>query len=137
MALFSALEDFLQRSLAPLPTLWEKLRFVSDLQAGGRYRHWGMEQKFGENSAQRAIAEAHSGLCNEMASTKLAELWLAADQAAHRQDQEVAQYLQGLMHFGQVRPNDLQGVAPEHFDFVVTNLYRVARSRSTPNRLAA
>ena len=34
MPILSALEDFLQRSLAPLPTLWEKLRFVCDLREG-------------------------------------------------------------------------------------------------------
>jgi hypothetical protein len=136
MALFSALEDFLQRSLAPLPTLWEKLRFVGDLREDGRYRHWGMEERFGEESAHAAISEAHTDLCNEMVSTKLSELWLAADQAAYREERAVAEYLKNLED-AKLRPADLQGVAPEHFDFVVTNLYRVARSRSTSSRSAA
>lgn len=137
MALLSALEDFVQRTLAPLPTLWEKLRFVGELREGSGYRHWGMEQKFGETVAQSAITEAHSGLCEEMASTRLSELWVAATQASRREEKDVANYLQHVMSAPEVRPEDLQGVAPEHFDFVVTNLYRVARSRSTPSHLAA
>ncbi len=137
MPLLSALEDFLQRSLGGLPTLWEKLRFVSELREGAHYRHWGMEQKFGEKMAQAAIAEAHSGLCNEMASTKLAELWLTADQAAHREELQVADFLNGMMSSAGSRPADTQGVAPEHFEFILTNLYRVAHSRSTSNHLAA
>ena len=136
MPLLSALEDFVQRSLGALPTLWEKLRFVSSLREGVQYRHWGMEQRFGEQAAQAAMAEAHSGVCNELASTKLAELWLAADQAARREDLGVSEYLHNLDP-GKTRPADLDGVAPEHFAFVVTSLYRVARSRSASSHLAA
>jgi hypothetical protein len=138
MPLFSALEDFMQRSLSVLPTVWEKLQFVSELREDGTtYRHWGLAQKFGEDEAQAALAEAHTGLFNEVVSTKLAELWLAADQASHREELEMAEYLQKMRDSETALPGDLQGVAPEHFYFVVTNLHRVARSRSSSNRLAA
>lgn len=136
MPLLSALEDFVQRSLAPLPTLWEKLRFVGDLRHdGARYQHWGMEQKFGETQSQQAIAEAHQDLVEELASTKLAELWLSADQAARREELDVAAFLENLRE--EKAPADAKGVAPEHYNFVVANLSRVARSRSAPSRLSA
>jgi hypothetical protein len=138
MPLFSALEDFMQRSLSALPTLWEKLQFVGDLREDGSgYRHWGLEQRFGEKAARAALTEAHNGLFNEVVSTRLAELWLAADQAAHREQLEVAEYLQKMRDSETALPLDAQGVAPEHFAFVVTNLCRVAHSRSTPSRQAA
>jgi hypothetical protein len=136
MPLLSALEDFLQRSLAPLPTLWEKLRFVCDLRDHrDRYQHWGMEQKFGAKEAQAAIAESHRELVEELTSTKLAELWLAADQAARREEVEVAAFLKCLNE--EALPPELPGVAPEHYNFVIANLSRVAHSRSATSRLAA
>lgn len=137
MALLTALEDFVQRSLSALPTVWEKLRFVSDLRSDSGYQHWGLEQKYGEKSARAAMAAAHSELFSEVASVPLAELWLAADQAAHREDVEVDDLLQRFVTSAATRPEDMQGVAREHFDFVVTNLSRVARFRSTTSRLAA
>ncbi len=138
MPLFSALEDFMQRSLSALPTLWEKLQFVGDLREDGTdYRHWGLEQRFGEKAARAALAEAHNGLFNEVVSTRLAELWLAADQAAHREHVEVAEYLQRMSDSETALPLDAQGVAPEHYAFVVTNLCRVAHSRSMSSRQAA
>lgn len=138
MPLLSAIDDFMLRSLSALPTVWQKLRFVSSLrEEGSGYRHWGLEQKYGQKEAQEAIAEAHSALFNESASTPLSELWLAADQAARGEELETADYLRKLTAVKSTLPNDLHGVAPEHFSFVVTNLYRIARSRSASNRLAA
>ncbi len=137
MPLLSALEDLLQRSLSTLPSVWEKLRFVSELRTGPEYQHWGLEQKFGKKAAQAAMTEAHAGLFNEMVSTKLAELWLAADQAAQRDRMEVADYLRTIPTTEESLPGELQGVPPEHLRFVVTNLSRVAHSRSTPSRLVA
>lgn len=137
MPVLSAFEDFAQRSLSALPTLWEKLRFVSSLRdEHASYRHWGLEQKHGEKRAQAAIAESHSQLCGELASTRLAELWVAADQAARRETLEVSELLNCIDEKNTI-PADLRGVAPEHFRFVVRNLTRVAHSRSSSSHLAA
>ncbi len=137
MPLLSAVEDFVQRSLSALPTVWEKLDFVRGLRGpDGHYRHWGLERTFDEKSADSAIAEAHSGLCEELTSVRLAELWLSASQAALREHQDVTEFLKNL-DSAETLPPYLHGVAPEHVRFVVTNLSRVARFRSASNRLAA
>ncbi len=138
MALLSALEDLLQRSLSGLPTLWEKLQFVSELRGDrAEYQHWGLEQKYGKAEAQSAIAEAHAQLVHAVASTRLAELWLSAGQAAYREQVDVEEYLRRLRTSEGRFPVDLEGMPPEHYDFVVTNLSRVARFRSASSRLAA
>ena len=136
MPLLSALEDFLQRSLAPLPTAWEKLYFLRSLREGSAYRHWGLEEKYGVKPAQSAIAQAHTSLCEELASTRLAELWLSAGQAAQRENQEVSQFLEGL-NSEEILPGNSAGVPPEHVRFITANLYRVARFRSSASRAAA
>ena len=137
MPLLSAIDDFVQRSLAALPTVWEKLRFVSGLREDdGNFHHWGLQQKYGDMATEAALTEVHAELCDELASTRLAELWLSADQAAHREQVDVAEFLKGLNTVS-TRPEDLQGVAPEHLAYVVTNLSRVARYRSTSSHLAA
>lgn len=133
MPLLSALEDLLQRSVSALPTVWEKLRFLGELRRdGAEYQHWGLEQKYGKDAAQAAMAEVHAGLFNEMVSSKLSELWLAANQAAYREQVDVVEYLRKLQVSEGALPEDLQGIVPEHYNFVVTNLSRVARSRSAP-----
>jgi hypothetical protein len=138
MPLLSALEDFIQRSLSALPSTWERLVFVSELREGqANYRHWGLEQKFGEVNARGAIAEAHSNLIEEMTSARLSELWTEARQAAESKACIPSEYLNGLVKSEDAVPQDLKGVPPEHFAFVVTNLYRVARFHSAPSHLAA
>jgi hypothetical protein len=138
MALLSALDDFVQRSLSTFPSVWEKLFFVSTLREGeSGYRHWGLEQKFGAADAMAAISKTHANLAEELGSTPLAELWLEARHAASREDCSAVEYLNKVTEFDAARPADPQGVVPEHLDYVVTNLSRVARFHSASNRLAA
>ena len=65
--LLNVAEDFKKYTLRSLPTLVEKLAYVSSLQSEeGRYTHWGLTRIFGDHRAQKAIRTAHSELALEM-----------------------------------------------------------------------
>lgn len=61
--LFNVVEDFKRYTLKALPTLLEKLAYISSLQTSeGRYRHWGLSRLFGDHRAQKGISAVHSEL---------------------------------------------------------------------------
>ena len=61
--LFNIAEDFKRYTLNALPTLLEKMAYISSLQnSEGRYRHWGLSRLFGDHRAQKGIGAVHSEL---------------------------------------------------------------------------
>lgn len=64
---FNVAEDFRRYTLKALPTLVEKLAYVSSLQnTQGRYMHWGLSRIFGDHKAQQGINTVHSELATQM-----------------------------------------------------------------------
>ena len=65
--LLNVVENFKKYTLNSLPTLLEKLAYISSLQnPEGRYRHWGLGRLFGDHRAQKGIATLHSELAMEL-----------------------------------------------------------------------
>lgn len=65
--LLKVVEDFKKYTLQALPTMVEKLAYISSLQSEeGRYTHWGLSRIFGDQKAQKAIRSVHSELALEM-----------------------------------------------------------------------
>lgn len=86
--LLNVAEDFKKYTLRSLPTLVEKLAYVSSLQSEeGRYTHWGLTRIFGDHRAQKAIRTAHSELALEMVRAPIRavchEYRRAAEHAQH------------------------------------------------------
>lgn len=75
MSLLSASQDFSCNTLRAVPGLWGKLRYVASLKRpDGRYEHWGLARKHGEEEAQSAILEAHKELVLQILRTPMREL---------------------------------------------------------------
>ena len=131
MALLTALEDLRERTLAALPTLWEKLAFLRDCRRqDGVYQHWGLERTHGEIAGRDALAQAHSELFEEFAATRLQELWASARSAAGSESAA----LRGLLDKvdgATALPRQMRGVPPEHYRFMLTSLARVAAYHGT------
>ena len=65
--IYTALDDFKKRTLSQMPTLLEKLAYISSLQTEtGAYRHWGLIRKFGHQLAQHAMSTAHFEAATEL-----------------------------------------------------------------------
>ncbi len=111
MPLLNANEDFVTRSLGPLGSVWERLAYVAGLRnSNGRYEHWGMSQTHGRNTAQKAMAEAHSELFQQTLSTPLRELQEPFSRVVRPAAKE--SYV----------PEDTRGCCPEHMEYVMEAL---------------
>ncbi len=78
-------DDFKKYTLDALPTLIEKVAYISSLLNGeGRYTHWGLSRIFGEQRAQKAIRTVHSDLALELARLPIRNLYGEYSVAAER-----------------------------------------------------
>lgn len=74
--LLKVVEDFKKYTLQALPTMVEKLAYISSLQSEeGRYSHWGLSKIFGDHRAQKAIRTVHSELALELIRAPIRNLY--------------------------------------------------------------
>jgi hypothetical protein len=126
MALFSAHDDFVNRSLSPLSSVWERLAYVAGLRTStGRYEHWGLTQTYGRNEAQRGMAEAHSEVFQQILATPLRELHQPFSKAVRPATRE------------KLVPEDMKGCCREHMEYVVEALTLLSRAESQASHQAA
>ena len=86
--LFNVAEDFKRYTLKALPTLLEKLAYISSLQSSeGGYKHWGLSRVFGDHKAQKGIASVHSELAMNLIRIPIRRIYkeyhIAAQRAEH------------------------------------------------------
>lgn len=136
MALFSAAEDFSGRTLAALPGLLAKLRYVSGLRRDdGKYGHWGLARTYGEHAATQAIAGVHRELTLQVLRTPLCELVEDAMRCAENADTGLSEYIAQLNdESGRLLPESLAGGSVRHFSTVLQALSGLARSCRDANR---
>ncbi len=137
MALLSALEDLLSRTLAAIPGLLGRLEYLSSLKLQGRYGHWGLSRVHGEPAAQRAMVDAHKLLLEEVLQTPLEMLAEDSEAACAAQGRETPIYLEELQKKPDLLPDGTLGVATtRHFSSVLSALSaltKAQRSATPPN----
>ena len=75
MALKSAYDDLIGRTLSRIQGAWGQLKYVAELRSrDGRYLHWGFEKAHGTAVAQSTFARAHKSLVEKVLRTKLSIL---------------------------------------------------------------
>lgn len=136
MALFSAADDFSRRTLAALPGLLAKLRYVSGLRReDGQYAHWGLARVYGDHVARQAIERIHKELALQVLRTPLRELVQDAIQSAGNAETDVAEYVAQLnKELGRLLPDKFAGGSVRHFSTVLQALSGLARSYTAANR---
>lgn len=84
---FNVVEDFKKRTLTALPTLLEKLAYISSLQSGdGRYIHWGLSRSFGDYKAQKGISAIHAELAMKLIRLPIRGIYRDYRNAAEKSD---------------------------------------------------
>ena len=129
--LLNVVENFKKYTLNTLPTLLEKLAYISSLQSPeGRYTHWGLGRIFGDHRAQKGIATLHSELAMELIRIPLKRIYRDYLTATQRPG-----------HFELLKPESLSLKAPvngdellsAHVHLLQDSLAAVARQeRTTP-----
>lgn len=120
MTLVSAYDDFRIRTLAVLPGLWAKLRYLAGLRtAEGGYQHWGLSRTYGSDAAHKAAASAHTDLFVEFLRTPVRQLAREfSDAPASEEPADWSAYI----------PGDLSGGSLKHFHSVVVALQKLSAS---------
>jgi hypothetical protein len=126
MKLFSALEDFVNETLAHFQSRLGKLRFISEMRKDGEYQHWGLSKSYGEAAAQKAIAEAHSDVFEKALTTPVPEL---AEEDNIQDPNSVDLSLDPAVAV----PTDRRGGTERHFRWVLKVVGLLHRSSQRPN----
>ncbi len=136
MNLLSAAEDFSCNTLAAVPGVWGKLRYISGLKhAEGGYEHWGMTRKYGRNAVQGAISNAHRELILEVLRTPLRHLLEETEKAANRDDISPKEYVNQLAaNVGVLLPPQIGGESVRHFTTVLESLSSLVRGYTGASR---
>ncbi len=139
MSLLSALDDFLQRTLARVPGVLAKLYYFSSLRDdGGSYRHWGMIRSYGEGAAGQAMTEAHQMVLLRLLRTPLNGVVRDAEESAAAYNQSVAEFVRALSsQQGGLLPAQIGGGSARHFNSVLQVLACLAPAGTGSNRPAS
>jgi len=120
MTLFSAYDDFVQRTLGSVRGVWAKLAFVAGLRGNdGKYQHWGMVRTHGP-AAEKAMEQAHTETFQTVLETPIPELDGEFGQANGANDLAPENYV----------PANLNGCSRKHFDYLLGALNLLKRLRS-------
>lgn len=124
MALISADEDFVVRSLACFASIMEKLFYIASLKRyDGSYDHWGLEYTFGPEASNAAIARAHKDVFLQLLETPLPHL-ASRGETPHNSLLDLS-------------PADLGGGSLEHLEYVVEVLRLLHVRQVRPTHRAA
>ncbi len=136
MPLFSAADDFSRKTLAALPGLLSKLRYVAGLRReDGQYAHWGLARTYGEHAAEQAIEAIHKELTIQVLRSPLRNLLEDAVRSAESNDTQLADYVAQLnAEQAHLLPGSLAGGSARHFSTVLQALSGLARSYTAANR---
>ncbi len=121
MTLSSAYEDFRQRTLASLPGVWARLRYIAGLRLPGNgYQHWGLSRTFGADNVQKAVGAVHSELFLELLRTPLRQLSGEFDAEKSSQD---------VLDWSLYVPAEVAGGSLTHFNSIVSTLMALSETR--------
>lgn len=120
MHLVSPEEDFVSRTLAHIPGIFGRLKYVAGLRdADGEYRHWGLIRSYGEK-AESVCRAAHEKLLLDILETPVEDLY-----DEYRQDE--------FRDFGGEKgllPEGLPEACQLHFSLVLFALHRLTVASS-------
>ncbi len=139
MSIFSVTEDFSCNTLGAIPGLLGKLSYVSRLKgADGEYRHWGLEKKYGEIAARKAMQDAQCDLAFRVLRLPMRELIGELESAASRDGISVLEYASRLaVETDRLLPEGASGAFENHFKIVLQSLLCLARGCTGANRQAS
>ncbi len=134
MALLSALDDLLSRTLAAIPGLLVRLEYLSSLKLDGRYGHWGLSRVHGERAAQQAMVDAHKMLVGEVLQTRLELLVEDSEAACAAAGRETPAFLEELSRRQPSLLPEETRATTRHFSSVLCALSALTRAQRRATR---
>lgn len=131
MTLKSVKEDLQARTLHAVSGLLAKFEYFTSLrQDDGSYSHWGLSRVYGEEAAQRALAEAHKNNVSQILRTPLRNLLEDARESSGQNGMEQQHFLQQLKdHEAESLPKDPSAGSRRHLSSVLHALSALVKAR--------
>ena len=131
MTLKSVKEDLQLRTLRAVSGVLGKLEYFTSLRReDGSYSHWGLSRVYGEEAAQRALAEAHKNNVCQILRTPLRNLLEDAQESGGHNAEEQARFLQQLRdREADSVPKDPSAGSRRHLSSVLHALSALAKTR--------
>jgi hypothetical protein len=131
MTLKSVKEDLQARTLRAVSGVLGRLEYFTSLrQEDGSYSHWGLSRVYGEEAAQRALAEAHKNNVSQILRTPLRKLLEEAQESSGLNPEEQASFLQQLQdREAESLPRDPSAGSRRHLSSVLHALSALAKTR--------
>lgn len=139
MTFLSAYEDFVQGTLAALPTAVGRLRYLAELRLeDGSYHHWGMNRTYGRERAQAAMARAHTAVALDLLRSPMREVMRQVREEAGRKGVNPADYVARLLDLrSELLPGKLGGGSVRHLNAVLETVSKLSRKARGANLPAA
>ncbi len=137
MRIISAIDDFMERSVRSVDGALEKLRFVARLRKSSEqssYEHWGMSKTYGEQEANKAMAEAHSRVWIDILRTPIQNLESDVRGTKYAQQVGSERYLNELAEEAKAMPANLKGGSKRHFGLVLKTLRMLVQGKNSPSK---
>ena len=131
MTLKSVKEDLHAKTLHAVSGVLGKLEYFTSLrQEDGSYSHWGLSRVYGEEAAQRALAEAHKNNVSQILRTPLRKLVEDAQESGGQNAEEQTRFLQQLKdREAESVPKDPSAGSRRHLSSVLRALSALAKTR--------
>jgi|SRR5579864_5510093 len=131
MTFKSVKEDLQARTLHAVSGLLGRLDYFTSLrQEDGSYSHWGLSRVYGEEPAQRALAEAHQENVSLILRTPIRNLLDDAQQSSIQNGMDQQGLLQQLEdHKDRTLPKNLSAGSRRHLSSVLHALSALVKAR--------
>jgi hypothetical protein len=131
MTLKSVKEDLQASTLRAVFGLLGKLEYFTTLrQEDGSYSHWGLSRVYGEEAAQRALAQAHQDSLSSILRTPLRNLLEDVQQSSAQSGTDQTHFLQALEDRKvKALPKDPSAGSQRHLSSVLRALSALVKAR--------
>jgi hypothetical protein len=130
MTLKSVREDLQARTLSAISGWLGRLAYLSGLrQQDGSYTHWGLSRIHGEESAQRALGDAHKAVLSTVLRTPIGQLRNDVQQSCQSRQVTEERFMEELQeHEAELLPLKPGRGAPRHLSSVLHALSALVKS---------
>ena len=131
MTLKSVREDLQTRTLSAIAGLLGKLLYLAGLRRqDGSYSHWGLSRIHGEESAQRALGEAHKSALSTVLRTPISQLQADVVQSSKAKEVSQESFVEELQEKeAQLLPPGPGAGSRRHLSSVLQALSALVKSR--------
>lgn len=130
MGFLTPTEDIWKNTLSALAGGLERLLYLAGLrQTDGRYRHWGLARKYGEDISGQALGQAHKESVQQVLRQPLSASWSEAQRAALARSMDPETFAEENLVLEKLALPEISRTSSRHFAYWLRALSALGSSR--------